>query len=119
MTLQTLVFQAAFPVITPAPGQSGTVAVQRVAENSLTSAVNILLFLAGAAAAIYLILAGIKYITAGGDSKKATEARSGIINAIIGIIIITSAFFIIRVAISAGNAATSVGTGVINNPAGR
>lgn len=72
------------------------------ANNTVGTIINILLFLAGAAAVIYLIWAGIKYLTSGGDTKKAEEARRAIINAVIGIIIVVSAYFIIRVAFSAG-----------------
>ena len=50
----------------------------------------------------YLIMNGIKYITAGGDAGKATEARTGIINAIIGIIIVILAYVIVRFAVQAG-----------------
>ncbi len=48
--------------------------------------------IAGALAVIFLIYSGIQYITAGGDSAKATSARTGIVNAIIGIIVILLAF---------------------------
>lgn len=53
---------------------------------------------------IYLIINGVKYITAGGDAAKATEARNGVLNAIIGIVIVLIAFVILRFAGSlAGN----------------
>lgn len=51
---------------------------------------------------VYLVLSGVKYITSGGDATKATEARNGIIYAIIGLIVISLAFFIIRFAITFG-----------------
>lgn len=47
---------------------------------------------------IYLIMSGVKYITAGGDAAKATEARTGILNAIIGVVVILLAFVILRFA---------------------
>lgn len=47
---------------------------------------------------IYLVMNGVKYITAGGDAAKATEARNGVLNAIIGIIIVLIAFVILRFA---------------------
>ncbi|MDO8513619.1 MAG: hypothetical protein Q7S37_03895 [bacterium] len=53
-----------------------------------------LLLIAGILATIFLIVAGIQYITAGGDATKATAARTAIVNAIIGIIIILIAFSI-------------------------
>ncbi len=50
--------------------------------------------IAGALAVLYLIYAGIQYITAGGDSAKATSARTGIVNTVVGIIVIMLAFSI-------------------------
>lgn len=47
---------------------------------------------------IYLIMSGVKYITSGGDAGKATEARNGVLNAIIGIVIVLLAFVILRFA---------------------
>ncbi len=47
---------------------------------------------------IYLIMSGVKYITSGGDAAKATEARNGVLNAIIGVIIVLLAFVILRFA---------------------
>ncbi len=44
--------------------------------------------------AIYLIVAGIQYITSGGNATKAMVARTAIINAIIGIILVILAFSI-------------------------
>lgn len=56
----------------------------------------------GLIAFIYLIINGVKYITAGGDAAKATEARTGILNAIIGVIIVLIAFVILRFAAGLG-----------------
>ena len=60
--------------------------------------ISLILFLAGALAVIYLLWSGISYITAGEDDTKAATARKGIINAIIGIIIIVLAFVIEKAA---------------------
>ena len=49
-------------------------------------------------AVILLIVAGIKYMTAGGDESKAGDAKKGIINAVIGIVIVVAAVFIIGLA---------------------
>lgn len=57
-------------------------------------AISILLFLAGAAAVLYLLWSGFQYITAGGDDEKAGNARKGIVNAIIGVVIVSAAFLI-------------------------
>ncbi len=73
---------------------TGTVTLSQLVDNVIT----IILFIAGALAVIYLLYAGILYITAGGDETKAAKARQGIINAIIGIIIIVLAFVIEKAA---------------------
>lgn len=72
------------------------------AQNIIGLVITWLLAIAAVIAFVYLILAGIKYITAGGDAAKATEARSGILNAIIGIAVISLAFIIMRFAIGTG-----------------
>jgi hypothetical protein len=59
-------------------------------------------WIAGIAAIFFLLLSGFQYITAGGDGEKAGKARAGIINAIIGIIILMAAFFIFNAARNAG-----------------
>lgn len=59
--------------------------------------IGLMLGIAGALAVIYLLYAGISYITAGGEPTKAEKARTGIVNAIIGIVIIVLAFIIEKV----------------------
>ncbi|MDP2934146.1 MAG: TrbC/VirB2 family protein [bacterium] len=49
-------------------------------------------------AVILLIVAGIKYMTSGGDAEKAGTAKGAIINAVIGIVIVVAAVFIIGLA---------------------
>ncbi|MCR4308074.1 MAG: pilin [Candidatus Berkelbacteria bacterium] len=51
---------------------------------------------------VYLIISGVNYITAGGDSEKATKARAGILNAIIGIVVVVLSYFILRFAATLG-----------------
>jgi len=60
----------------------------------LDRVITLLLWGAGVAAVIYLLWSGILYITAGGDEAKAGKARTGIVNAVIGIVIIILAFVI-------------------------
>lgn len=64
---------------------------------------SVITLVAGVLAVFYLIWSGIQYITSTGNPEKAKSARQGIINAVIGIIIIVAAYFIIRLAISGGN----------------
>ncbi len=57
--------------------------------------IQVILFIAGILAVVYLVFAGIQYITAGGDLVKTSTARTGIVNAIIGIVVILLAFSIV------------------------
>ena len=83
------------------------VAVNNVGENVVT----LISAIAGIAAVLYLLWAGIQYILSGGgiDNKesgsvnKAKLARAGIINAVIGIIITVAVLGIIRFAVVIGN----------------
>lgn len=50
---------------------------------------------AGIAAFIMLIVAGFKYLTSGGDPKKASEAQQTMTYAIVGLILLVSAYIII------------------------
>jgi threonine/homoserine/homoserine lactone efflux protein len=47
-------------------------------------------------AVIYLIWAGFKYVTAGGDSKQAGEAKEGITHAIIGLAIAFIGYLLVQ-----------------------
>lgn len=76
-----------------------------------TNVQNIIFFIAGAAAVIYLIWNGIAYITSGGDTDKAKKAKAGVINAIIGIIVIVATYAIISFAASIGNSLKDITTG--------
>lgn len=67
----------------------------------LLSVIQWFLFVAGFLAVLYLIYGGILYVTAGGDTEKATKGRTTIINAVIGIVIILVAFVIVRTVINA------------------
>lgn len=64
-------------------------------EMTVGNILNWITWIAGFLAVIYLIYSGILYITAGGDAEKATKGRTGVINAIIGIVIILLAILII------------------------
>lgn len=64
--------------------------------------------LAGVLAVIYLIWNGIQYITSSGNADKAKNARQGIINAVIGIIVIVAAYYIIRLAVGIGKTGGNV-----------
>lgn len=54
--------------------------------------IDTLTLIAGILAVVYLVYMGILYITAGGDDEKAGLAKKGIVNAVIGIIVIVLAY---------------------------
>ena len=62
--------------------------------NCITFLVNIVFLIAVLLAFIYLLWAGIDYITAGGDSAAAGNARTKMTNAVIGLIIVIVAWAI-------------------------
>lgn len=73
-------------------------------------ATSLLFYAVGAALFIYLIWAGISYITSGSDTKKATDARSSVLNAVIGIFIFISIYTILSIALSIGTKAPKLET---------
>jgi hypothetical protein len=69
--------------------------------NSLiTSIVNIFSVIVGIVAVIMIIIGGFKYITSGGDSGNVTGAKNTILYAIIGLIVVALAQFIVKFVLS-------------------
>lgn len=65
--------------------------------NSLiTKIINIFSVIVGIVAVVMIIWGGLKYITSGGDSGNVTGAKNTILYAIIGLIIVALAQFIVR-----------------------
>ncbi len=58
--------------------------------------IEILLMLAGFLAAIYIIISGLRYVTSQGNPEKAASARTGIINAVVGMGIVIIATAVVR-----------------------
>lgn len=61
----------------------------------LTGITRVLLIVAGLVAFIYLIIGGYQYVTAGGNAEQAQAARTTILNAIIGLVIILGSYALI------------------------
>lgn len=93
------------------PGGSGNSAKQQVlggvnvagdncrddgVENLIATIVRLLSFFIGVAAVIMIMVAGFKYVTAGGDANKAGNAKSTLIYALIGLVIAALAQIIVR-----------------------
>lgn len=68
----------------------------RSLEDNITLVTNILLFVIGAISVIVIIIGGIKFVTADGDSGKIKSARETILYAIVGIIIALLAYAIVN-----------------------
>ncbi len=64
--------------------------------NVIKVAVNILSVIAGVAATIMIVIAGLRYIGSGGESSKIAGAKSAITYAVIGLVIVALAQFIVR-----------------------
>lgn len=68
----------------------------------VTTVINWMLYVAGIVAFFYLIWAGFTYITANGNPEQAKKGQQGLINAIIGILIISLSFVILQAVGNAG-----------------
>ncbi|MGF7229101.1 MAG: Mbov_0395 family pilin-like conjugal transfer protein [Candidatus Saccharibacteria bacterium] len=66
----------------------------------VTTIVNIFSAIVGVVSVIMIIYGGFKYISSGGDSGKVTEAKNTIIYAVIGLVIVALAQFIVQFVLS-------------------
>lgn len=62
----------------------------------ITSVINIFSLVVGVVAVIMIIIGGLKYITSSGDSNNVTSAKNTILYAIIGLVIVAMAQFVVR-----------------------
>ena len=62
--------------------------------------IQVISLIAGIAAVIMIVVGGLRYITSGGDSSKVASAKSSIIYAIVGLIIVALAQIIVRFVIT-------------------
>ena len=67
---------------------------------------NVLIFLVGAIAVIYLIIGGLRYVTSGGDAKAVGAAKDTILYAIIGIVVAVIAYALVTFVITSLSRAT-------------
>jgi type IV secretory pathway VirB2 component (pilin) len=69
-------------------------------SNTFRNVINALLFIIGIIAVIMIIVSGIKFTTAHGDSGAVTKARQTLIYSIVGLVIALLAFAIVNFVIS-------------------
>lgn len=75
-----------YPNVTPIPADYQSIG------GILGAILNVVFYVGIALSIIFLIIGGIKYITAGGDETNIAAARGQITNAIIGFVVVIAAF---------------------------
>lgn len=75
-------------------------------DNILATIVNILSIVVGAAAIIMIIISGLRYITAAGDSAKISSAKNTLIYALVGVVIAALAQFLVHFVFTAASRST-------------
>jgi cytochrome bd-type quinol oxidase subunit 2 len=66
------------------------------ANSIITTVINIFSIVVGVVAVIMIILGGFRYITSGGDSSNVQSAKNTIIYALIGLVVVALAQFIVQ-----------------------
>lgn len=61
--------------------------------------VNLALGIAGAVALLVITMAGFRYVTSRGNPQQVTQARDAIIYALIGLVVLMSAFLIVNLVV--------------------
>lgn len=69
-------------------------------NNIIGTVVNVLSIAVGIIAVIMIIIGGLKYITSSGDSNNVTSAKNTILYAVVGLVIVAIAQFIVRFVVS-------------------
>jgi hypothetical protein len=98
------------PIGTPGLDVEGT--GTGILSDTANTIINALTLFAGFAAVLYMIYAGFLFLTAGLDENRAKTGRQGVINAIIGILIIISTYTLINFTVQGGSLASSLGSSI-------
>jgi hypothetical protein len=91
-----LAASAGFSTVTPFTGTSSGTLIE-----AITNIVNALLTLAAVVAAVFVIIGGVRYVTAQGDEDAVEAAKNTVIYAVIGVIVIALSAVIINFVITA------------------
>jgi cytochrome bd-type quinol oxidase subunit 2 len=73
-------------------------------NKTITLVINIFSIVVGIVAVIMIVLGGLKYITSSGDSNNITSAKNTILYAIVGLVVVALAQFIVRFVLGKVNA---------------
>lgn len=82
-------------------GQTGSDCAGSGVTSAVASAVNILSIVVGIVAVIMVIIAGLKYITSGGDSNGISSAKNTLTYALVGLAVAASAQLLVHFALTA------------------
>jgi hypothetical protein len=82
------------------PDSKGCNAADDDADSLIKLALNLLSMVAGVIAVIMLMVSGFKYITADGDATQISNAKKSLIYAIVGLVVVALAQFIVRFVLS-------------------
>ncbi len=66
-------------------------------EPLIANTINAVTLFAGIALFVFLTIGGFKYLTAGGDPKKAEEAKSTITMTLVGFVLIIGSYLVLRI----------------------
>ena len=83
--------------IKPVPGSGVDNLVNLTPSGMISGSISLIFIVVSIIFFFILVFSGLKWITSGGDEKKVASARSGITNALIGLVVVFSAWAIIRV----------------------
>jgi hypothetical protein len=81
---------------TTCSGNQDTTAGTTGIQNIIKTVINIFSLIVGVVSVIMIIFGGLRYITSGGDSNNVTSAKNTIIYAIIGLVVVALAQFIVQ-----------------------
>lgn len=87
----------------PGADCSGTGGQQTITK-VLNAVLAIISWIAGIAAIIMIVLAGLKYITSGGDSSQVASAKTSLVYALVGLVIAAIAQLLVHFVISTAKA---------------
>lgn len=73
---------------------------QAKVNTTITWVINVFSIIVGVVAVIMIIVGGLKYITSNGDSNNVTSAKNTILYAIIGLVVVALAQFVVRFVLS-------------------
>jgi type IV secretory pathway VirB2 component (pilin) len=74
----------------------GQAANKDALDSPIQSVIEILLYVAGVAAVIVIVVSGIRYITSDGDAGKASQAKQVLVYAIVGLVVVVLSYAIVN-----------------------